>query len=294
MQQARLASLGDRMRSPEERTLISNLFDRINQAASAPREPEAEALIADAVKRAPHAPYVMAQAVIVQEEGLKAASKRIEELEAKLRELESRAQPAQSTSFLGGVAANLFGGGRSASGIPSVSAQSQPQAQAAPQPGSVWNRGPATASPAPMPQQPAYAPQPMAAPAGGFGGGGSSFLGSALATAAGVAGGALLYDGLKSAFGSHGSSMLGGGTGGFTPTSTTTNNVTENFYINNTAPAAGSGAGDTFPASAPLPPERPAFQDQMVQPASYDSDQGGGFFGGGDDFSGSGDDSDWA
>ena len=281
--------------SPEERTLISNLFDRINQAASAPREPEAEALIADAVKRAPHAPYVMAQAVIVQEEGLKAASKRIEELEAKLRELESRAQPAQSTSFLGGVAANLFGGGRSASGIPSVSAQSQPQAQAAPQPGSVWNRGPATASPASVPQQPAYAPQQMAAPTSGFGGGGgSSFLGSALATAAGVAGGALLYDGLKSAFGSHGSSMLGGGTGGFTPTSTTTNNVTENFYINNTAPAAGSAAGDTFPASAPLPPERPAFQDQMVQPASYDSDQGGGFFGGGDDFSGSGDDSDWA
>ena len=281
------------MMSPEERTLISNLFERINQAASAPREPEAEALIADAVKRAPHAPYVMAQAVIVQEEGLKAASKRIEELEAKLRELESRAQPAQSTSFLGGVAANLFGGGRSASGIPSVSAQSQPQpqAQAAPQPGSVWNRGPATASPAPMPQQPAYVPQPMAAPAGGFGGGGSSFLGSALATAAGVAGGALLYDGLKSAFGSHGSSMLGGG---FTPTSTTTTNVTENFYINNAAPSGGSGASDTFPASAPLPPERPAFQDQMVQPASYDSDQGGGFFGGGDDFSGSGDDSDWA
>ena len=287
------------MMSPEERSLISNLFDRINQAASAPREPEAEALIADAVKRAPHAPYVMAQAVIVQEEGLKAASKRIEELEAKVRELESRAQPAQSTSFLGGVAANLFGGGRSASGIPSMPAQSQSQSQAqAPhQPGSVWNRGAGSVpptGPAPMAPQPAYAQQPMAAPAGGFGGGGSSFLGSALATAAGVAGGALLYDGLRSAFGSHGSSMLGGGTGGFTPTSTTTNNVTENFYINNAAPSGGSGAGETFPASAPLPPERPAFQDQIVQPASYDSDQGGGFFGGGDDFSGSGDDSDWA
>jgi hypothetical protein len=289
--------MGDIVMSPEERTLITSLFDRINQAATAPRDPEAEAAINEGVKRAPHAAYVMAQAVIVQEEGLKAASKRIEELEAKLRELESRSQPQQSTSFLGGVAANLFGGGRSASGIPSVAAQPQPQAQAPHQPGSVWNRGSTVPPVGPavgqMPQQ-GYAQQPMAAPATGFGGGGSSFLGNALATAAGVAGGALLYDGLRSAFGGHGSSMLGGGMGGFTPTSTTTNNVTENFYVNNAAPAGGSGAGDTFPASAPMPPERPAFGDQMVQPASYDGDQGGGFFGGADDFSGSSDDSDWA
>ena len=131
------------------------------------------------------------------------------------------------------------------------------------------------------------------APAQGFGGGGSSFLGSALATAAGVAGGALLYDGLRSAFGNHGSSMLGGGMGGFTPTSTSTTNVVENFYINN-ASSGGSGATETFPASAPLPPERPQFDQASVQPASYDSDPGGSFFGGSDDFSGGGDDSDWA
>ena len=68
--------------SPEERQLISSLFDRINTAASAPRDAEAEALIADSVKRAPHSAYVMAQAVIVQEEALKAASNRIEQLEA--------------------------------------------------------------------------------------------------------------------------------------------------------------------------------------------------------------------
>ena len=47
--------------SPEERQLITGLFDRINQAATAPREPEAEALIAEGLKRAPHAPYVMAK-----------------------------------------------------------------------------------------------------------------------------------------------------------------------------------------------------------------------------------------
>lgn len=277
--------------SPEERQLITGLFDRINQAASAPREPEAEALIAEGVKRAPHAPYVMAQAVIVQEEGLKAASKRIEELEAKLRELEGKSQPAQSSSFLGGVAANLFGGGRSPSGIPSVS----PQAQTPPQPGSVWNRGgPSVPPPPPQYQQPqqGWGGQPMAAPPSAFGGGGSSFLGSALATAAGVAGGALLYDGLKSAFGGHGSSMLGGGLMG--NTSTTTNIVENNYFTNATAPASASSATEVFPASAPLPPERPVFDNANIQPASYDSGDQGGFFGGSDDFSGSGDDSDWA
>jgi hypothetical protein len=269
--------MGEILMSPEERQLITGLFDRINQAASAPREPEAEALIAEGVKRAPHAPYVMAQAVIVQEEGLKAASKRIEELEAKLRELESKSQPAQSTSFLGGVASNLFGGGRSPSGIPSVS----PQAQTPPQPTSVWNRAAPSAPPQPYQQaapQAGFGGQPMAAPPSAFGGGGSSFLGSALATAAGVAGGALLYDGLKSAFGGHGSSMLGSA-------STTSNPI---------APASASPAAEAFPASAPLPPERPAFDNANIQPASYDSGDQGGFFGGSDDFSGSGDDSDWA
>ena len=276
--------------SPEERQLITSLFERIHQASSAPREPEAEALIADGVKRAPHAPYVMAQAVIIQEEALKAASKRIEELETKLRDLENKPQSAQSGSFLGGMAANLFGGGRSATGIPSVSAAAPPPPQQ--QAGSVWNRGGAPVAPA---APPSYAPQPgygqpqAAAPAGS----GSSFLGNALATAAGVAGGALLYDGLRSAFGGHGSSLLGGGLmGSSAPASTTS--ITENYYIQNAAqPAASSLAQDAFPASAPLPPERPAFED-AIQPASYESEDGGGFFGGSSDFSGSGDDSDWA
>jgi len=87
--------------------------------------------------------------------------------------------------------------------------------------------------------------------------------------------------------------MLGGGMMGGASTSTT--NVVENFYINNAAaPAGGSPAAEAFPASAPLPPERPVFDNANVQPASYDSGDQGGFFGGSDDFSGSGDDSDWA
>jgi hypothetical protein len=60
--------------SPEERRLITGLFDRIRSAANAPRDPEAEALIADAVKSMPYAPYFLAPAVLVQDQALRAAN----------------------------------------------------------------------------------------------------------------------------------------------------------------------------------------------------------------------------
>ena len=249
--------------SPEERQLISSLFDRINTAASAPRDPEAEALIADGVKRAPHAAYVMAQAVIVQEEALKAASNRLEQLETRIKELESKpAQPAP-TSFLGGLGGGLFGGGRTASGVPAVPA---PSAAPAPSTGTVWNRGGAAQPQQPFQQQPmGMAPQMQPQQAAG-----SGFLGNALATAAGVAGGALLYQGLQSAFSNHSSSILG----------------------NSTPSGAGFFHSDT--TTVPTPVERASFsepspqQTGFIQETSYAAPDDGGSFGGGSD------DSDWA
>ncbi len=251
--------------SPEERQLISSLFDRINTAASAPRDAEAEALIAEGVKRAPHAAYVMAQAVIVQEEALKAASGRIEQLEARVRELESKpAQPA-SSGFLGGIGGSLFGASRTASGVPAVPA---PAAAPAPSSGSVWNRGGA----APVQPQQSFQQQPMgmAPQMQPQQAAGSGFLGNALATAAGVAGGALLFHGLQSAFSNHSSSILGNPT------------------------PSGAGFSHSDPAPVPTPPERASFAEPAPQPsgfiqeASYDAPDDGGSFGGG------GDDSDWA
>ncbi len=249
--------------SPEERQLISSLFDRINSAASAPRDPEAEALIADGVKRAPHAAYVMAQAVIVQEEALKAASNRIEQLEARIKDLESKPAAPAPTSFLGGIGGNLFGAGRTASGVPAVPA---PSSAPAPSSGSVWNRGGAPQAQQPFQQQPmGMAPQMQPQQAAG-----SGFLGNALATAAGVAGGALLFHGLQSAFSNHSSSIFG-----------------------NTTPSdAGFFHSDT--THVPMPTERAAFEDPapqqsgFIQETSYAAPDDGGSFGGG------GDDSDWA
>ena len=59
--------------TPEERQLLSKLFDRMRAVGSAPRDREAEDFIAQAVREQPYAPYLMAQTVIVQEEALKQA-----------------------------------------------------------------------------------------------------------------------------------------------------------------------------------------------------------------------------
>jgi len=72
--------------TPEERQMLEGLFDRVKQSSAAPRDREAEDMIHQAVQAQPHAPYLLAQAVIVQEEGLKAAAARIQELEAELAE----------------------------------------------------------------------------------------------------------------------------------------------------------------------------------------------------------------
>jgi len=155
----------------EERELITGLFGRLQPFGSQPRDGEAEALIKDAIARQPAAPYLLVQTVLVQEQALKAAQERIAELEAKVN-AGAGAAPA-SPGFLG-----------SAPRIGPWGAQ--PAAQAAPPPPPPV---PSTRSPL----QAAVAPQ---------GAGGGGFLRTAMMTAAGVAGGALLFEGIRGLMGS--------------------------------------------------------------------------------------------
>jgi hypothetical protein len=185
--------------SPEERQLLTGLFDRVHAAGDAPRDSEAEAFIAAAVRQLPFAPYLLAQSVIVQDETLKAASQRIEELEARVRELESAAKPQPSSSFLGGIGKSILGSGT----------QQQPQPQQPPaQERSPWTQmRQQQQDPMGQPQMGQYAGQPMGQPMGQqmpqAGGGG--FLKGALGTAAGVAGGMMLANSLSSMLGGHNS-----------------------------------------------------------------------------------------
>jgi hypothetical protein len=147
---------------PEERDLIAGLFGRLKQFEGQPRDPEAERLIAGSVAAQPSAPYLLVQTVLVQEQALKGAQQRIADLEAK-------AAAAPPSSFLG----------------------------SAPKIGP-WGSAPGSAPTAGQPMQPAAAaPQPFqAAPAAGGG-----FLRQAMMTAAGVAGGALLFEGIRNMMG---------------------------------------------------------------------------------------------
>jgi hypothetical protein len=171
--------------TPEERKLVMELFDRLATLEDAERDPEAEDLIRDGMRQAPNAVYALVQTVLLQDEALKRAN-------ARIREFEGGADaPARDTSFLAGMRDRLSGARPSRGSVPSV----RPDAGPPPPPSGMspaWRTGgqpvaPADAVPAPS------APMGM----------GGSFLGTAASAAAGVIGGALLLDGIRSMMGHH-------------------------------------------------------------------------------------------
>jgi hypothetical protein len=179
--------------TPQERQMIDDLFDRLAKLETAPRDPDAEHAIIEGLRRAPNAAYALVQTALVQDEALKRA-------DAKIRELSGEGQP-QGGSFLDSMRNALMGNARTS--VPSV--HTPPSAGGGPDPR--WNQG-GTAQSAPnyqsAPQQgyaPGYAPSP------GLFGGGSSFLGTAAASAAGMIGGSLLLNSISSMFGHHGSAF---------------------------------------------------------------------------------------
>lgn len=176
--------------TPQEQELLTGLIDRLRQAGPQPKDPDAEALIRRAIAAQPDIPYLLAQSVLVQDFALTNAHNRIQELEAKLAEAQSaRPAPAAAGSFLGGMA-----GGRGS--VPAVGpwASRAPATAPAAQPMQAAQPGPMMA---PNRSAPAAPPPPQPAAGGGF-------LRQAMATAAGVAGGALLFQGIQSMFSGHG------------------------------------------------------------------------------------------
>src|ERR1700751_5411972 len=102
--------------TPEERNLVSELFDRLATLEDAPRDPDAERLIRDGLRQAPNAPYALVQTVLVQDEALKRANARIQELEKQIEGGAAETAP-RDTSFLGGMRDTLLG---RRSSVPSV------------------------------------------------------------------------------------------------------------------------------------------------------------------------------
>lgn len=176
--------------TPQERQLVDELFDKLARLEATPRDRDAERAIADGLARAPNAVYALVQTALVQDEALKRADARIRELSG-----EDEAAPAGG-GFLDTMRNALTGGGQRGS-VPSVRSNG---------PDTRWNTGGATG----YAQQ--QAPQAQAAPqVGNQVGSGSSFLGTAAASAAGVIGGALLMNSISSMFGHRGGGQAFGG-----------------------------------------------------------------------------------
>jgi uncharacterized protein len=238
--------------TPQERELLTGLFDRLKQVERNPKDEEAEAFIAQAMAAQPSAPYFMAQVLLVQDQALSAAQARIRQLQQEIEA--ARSQPAApARSFLGDAPALGPWGAHRGTAAPPAS--------------------PSPASPPPAAGSPASA---QAAQSGGSGG----FLRGALQTAAGVAGGALLFEGINSLF-HHGGPWGGGGS--FLPTGGAPTLVEEtviNEYGGGAQPEAladASDPGQVWPADdsdpgAPSPASDDFAADDNDRTDADDSD----------------------
>jgi len=186
--------------TPQERQLIDDLFDRLAKLESAKRDPEAMSAIMQGLRNAPNAVYALVQTTLVQDEALKRANDRIEELEA------LAGQQNQSGGFLDSMRDAIFGQSQTQGSVPNVRAPDMGGRPA-------WNTGQVLQQAPGQYNQPGYA-QPGGAQQAPFGGGGGSFLGTAAAAAAGVVGGSLLLNSIRGMMGGGGNQQSFGETAG--------------------------------------------------------------------------------
>ncbi len=264
--------------TPQETQMIDGLIDRIRSTQVTDRDPEAAAHLQQGLGGNPDAIYILAQTVLVQQQGMLQAQAQLNSANDELARLrENAGHPPQQSS--GSWLDRFFGGGSSA---PTASPQNQLQPQPSyGQAGNQGSRQPPYGAPvyggAPPQQQQGYPQQPYppqgypqqgypqqgypqqgypqqgytqqgytqqgyAAPGMfGQGSGGGSFLRTAATTAAGVAAGALLFEGVESMFGGHHS---GYGEGFGHERGTTVNN-----YYEDRPAGEHHAAGDTDSSS---------------------------------------------
>ena len=184
--------------SPQESQVLQNLLNQLVQTRGVTKDAQAVALINTALAQQPDAAYLLVLRVLMQDQALAQAQAQIAQLQSELQTSRAPSNP----SFI--------------------------------DPANTWGR---TASP--MYSSPAAPAAPMQGPAprtGFLGGGMGSILGSVATTAAGVAGGALLFQGIESLMGHH----SGNGFMGQMPTE----NMTVNNYYADDPNQADPNTGD--------------------------------------------------
>ncbi len=163
--------------TPEERNMLTDLANKIAQTPAPPRDADAEELIRTRIGARPDALYIMTQTVLMQGLALQQTQRQIQDLQQR----SGGPSPVSAGSFLG------------SSGQQSNSYSQQPS----------YAQQQNYSQPPPLPYQ-------QQGPVSGGGG----FLRGAAQTAAGVAAGALAFEGISSMFHGIEHGFGGGGYGG--------------------------------------------------------------------------------
>src|SRR5713226_4038011 len=212
---------------------------------------DAEQMLQQGLGKNPDALYILAQTVLVQKYALEQAQAQLAQAKAQIEQMQQHPEPKHATSFLG----------------------------------SLLGRNEAPAPPPPPPPPQGYAPPQQAYPqyvpvGGGYGapmggGGGGGFLQNAMQTAAGVAAGALAFEGIESLMHRFGHAAGEG--------QRPVEEVVNNYYGDD----RGEHGGHAVSAD-----ERALGQQEDRDFGSLDSKSGrDSLYGAGDDSSSSGDDS---
>ncbi len=185
--------------TPQEEQLVNSLIERINQTELQEKDPDAAALLNQKLASNPDALYMLAQTVLVQNIALDQGKAQISQLQQQLQQFQQqRPQPAHTTSFLGRLLGEHDSAPSQQQQAPAPPYQPVPQYAPPAQPYQQYGQ--------PQYQQAQYVPV----------GGQPSFLRGAMQTAAGVAAGALAFEGVESilnGFGHGGYGMGGPGYG---------------------------------------------------------------------------------
>lgn len=239
----------------EEHQLIADLFDRLRNVGAVEKDRDAEQLIISLARQNPDAGYLLVQNVLVQEQVVQQQQQELQAMQARVQQLEAMvqrpaAQAQAPASGNGGFLGGMFGGSRSQ---PSQRSSVPPVTRPGAQQASPWGRTSNAQGAAPYQQ----APQAQAAPAAGGG-----FMRSAMATAAGVAGGMLAANAISNM-------MNGSSPSGASPAAASSD------------PGLGNNDPGTYAAAPEQTTSQDAYQDNndpgtYSEPAPDTSWDGGG------------------
>jgi hypothetical protein len=255
--------------TPQEQEMIGDLMDRVQKTQLEEKDMDAEAMLQQGLGKNPDALYILAQTVLVQKYALEQAQGQLAQARDQIEQMQQHPEPKHATSFLGSLL------GRNDAPPPPPPPQSYAQSQQGYPPQQGY---------APVQAYPQYAPV-----GGGYGApmGGGGFLRNAAQTAAGVAAGALAFEGIESlmhGFGhaaGYGQEFGGFGGGGQRPVE----EVVNNYYGDDRGERGGHEVSSD---------ERAIGQQEDRDFGSLDSKSDrDSLYGAGGDSSSSGDDSDF-